>query len=361
MATPPFDIKNILRSVGQSAIAGSTNEWTDFQGEIESLVADYLSGDPAKEIAARERINAIEAGLGEEQGKLAKEFFETSALNSIRPSLANEQEVKAAKAAINSSLALAGVKTAAGIWQVLDAKFKEEGLDPPRVPEALSKNKILSTRLAEAQARETMPDRAISADFERQLAELQATGNARARSTGNIGQYQGNLQANRLRSDNALLQFAADSERRNAMERRETNQLLNQSIAEDRYRQNELWKGFNVENDRFNTSLRNLQAQRTSGLNNMFIGLDELASGYAQSQGLPQTPQYNAMQVALLGAPSNRQRMIDKYAGDMGNTEAYVDPTMYPERQFDNPWEFSVDELDNLSKFDPMKYSGFPF
>lgn len=358
----PFNIKDMLRNVGKSVTEGAKvadGDWSNFQSEIEALVAAVVSGDTAAEIKAKQRLSEIEESLGEEQGRYAREFYENSLLDSLPIDSGNDEQVKAAKAAINSSLALAGVKTGTGIWQILDAKFKEEGLKAPNFPEPLSKNNVLSDRLAESMAREKSPDRAISAEFERGLAALTGLNNARAQSTGNIGQYQGNLQANRVRENDALLRFAAEQERTNAGERQETNRLLSESIGEDRYRQDELWKQFGVLDDRHNQSLANLARQRSSGFNNMFIGLNELADGYAQSKSLPQM---NAMQAALMGAPSNQKKMAEY--SDNGNSQlydGYFSPTGFPERQPDNPWEFPVDEYDKLTKFNALPISGFPF
>ena len=256
-----------------------------------------------------------------------------------------DAQKKVLKAQFSSQLALGALQAGAGIAQIVNATKKGKELKAPNLPQTQSKNSLLSNQINKALVRSEQGDPKRTQFYKEQLAELEALNNQRAKSSGNSGQYLGNIQANAGRTNRALRQFTQDEDSRRRSDRGELNNLIRQSINEDFRLLSDNWRRYGAKERNYNQSFRAIQSQKNSGFNNAFIGAASLANsapGLAlmgngrqptpnhvndpvdlstltdngdihpynppvpRSSPNPQTPTFSIGNLGLMGAPSNR-------------------------------------------------------
>lgn len=248
--------------------------------QLNDLIQLMLSGSAVNELNARRRLDELKANLSDEEAVKLDEDFQARFVDALEDQTGkiDEDTQKVIKSTLAANMTLGALKAGAGIFQIIDANIRKKGLEPPKFPQLQPKNSRLSNRLADAQSRAEQGDPEIRAQFEKDMAHLDAIYDKRAQTTGNAGRYQSSVQANALQQSRQAGKFAADESQRRAGYRGELDSLIGMDINEDRYRQNERWRQFDVLNRRYEDSLNALQNQSNSGVQNLFAGLDDIAA-----------------------------------------------------------------------------------
>lgn len=275
--------------------------------QLKLIVAKAITGSAVDWKMAIRQLEELKGSLSKEDASDLESDFEammTDAVEARSGGTLSEEQRKAIKGAVASNMTLGTLKAGAGIFQIVDASLKKKNLDAPDFPELQAKNTRLSNRIADAQVRAEQGDPAIRAQFEKDMAFLESLYNERAKSSGNAGQYLSNVQGNALRQERKLGQFAAEEANRRGRYRGELDSLIGMDIRENNRLHNEKWRQFDVLNNRYERSLANLNAQSNSGVENLFVGLDQLAAGGRVLPFLERQKQADPVTFGDLGASS---------------------------------------------------------
>lgn len=261
----------------------------EYAPRIKELLAQQYDPTASLEdqLAAEKEIDQIREGIknsearnivGDLETRLVADMIEGT---SGKPVSGSQRDI--IKKTIMGKAGLAAIQAGAGIMQVLGANSKLKDLVPPKQPDDLKKNPQLSTLLSQQLSKAAQGDPQVRKSFEEGLAEQTAIANERAKSSGTIGQYTGNLQGNALRELRALRDFATDEANRKRQDTSLAGQLVQQSINEDFRIQDDKFRKYRVDNLNYLSSLNALQGQKNSGFNNLFVGLQNASEVFPYS------------------------------------------------------------------------------
>lgn len=267
----------------------NTNLAIDRDGEIRDLVAalflDASSGkpNPAEMLKAQMALDAMKENMSVTEKDRVDQLFAGHISNGVKgvapKTEDNSKALSYLKKELTADAIFSGLSAGVGLFQVIDATIKKGNLKPPRIPEKLTASKELQSQLTKAIYRsEQGINPKLKSYYESRVAEANEIDNFRAKATGNIGQFVGNIQGNAIQRSKAMQEFALKNEDEQRANRREVRALIGDELNEKQVLQNDEYRRFGIEESRYNRSLQNLDAQQGNGLDNLFGGAQSATS-----------------------------------------------------------------------------------
>ena len=241
-----------------------------------ALAKEHIAalGDPVKLAAISARYEAYMSGASEAD----KLSFDSAYNGAFVANGANTTEGKEKlQAILKGRTAIQALTAGVGLSQIIGANRKMKDQIAPKAPLRLEKNADLATQLNSAKSRQANGDVDLKRLFEGRLAESDLLANDRAKTTGQSGRFAANAQANSIRKNKTLQEFAAKESERRSGRRLETNQLIGRSINEDLSLKGLEHRQFASDQRDHQSNLNSLNQQRTSGIQNLFGALNRSA------------------------------------------------------------------------------------
>lgn len=327
--------------------------WQEHTEELKQIAAKIYTGTPKEQTEASQRLAQIKTEVGPKESQFVDEFFSKTILEGTAHAVTGkmtEQELEQLNKTVTTSAILSGIKAGTSITQIITGAYKKAGLEPPKLPPDIHKNQALANQITKTMTLAEQGDPVIRQFFTSKLAEQNAIDNARSKSLGNVGQVAGNIQANALRRNKTLLDYAKEENQFKAGARGELANLLRTSIAEDQAIQANQVNKFGILEKRHNRELDAAQSQVNSGFNNLFGTLNE-ASGFIPFIGAGKR-QRNQQQVAAGGPPPLDTGDLSPFPGDEQPALGDIDNLTPFEEQPDlNIRNFSNAELSLLPTY----------
>lgn len=249
----------------------------EYNQEIVDAIAEIIANpnDPTKTLKAYETLNGIKGKLPEAESTNVDFLVGQHLTNAIKPQVDSgaADQMNLLKKHLTVDAVFGAAQAGVGLFQVIDGIAKKNKLSPPKIPEKMQANPQLQSQLTKAiyKSGEGV-DPKMKSYYESKIAEANELDNHRAKSSGNIGQYTGNIQGNAIRRTKALKELALEDDQVQRQNRQEVRSLLGDKRAEDQMIQNDAYRNFGVKEGRFNRSLNAMNAQVGNGLENIFNG-----------------------------------------------------------------------------------------
>lgn len=267
--------------------------WKDFDPELRELAQAMLIGDRLRSEEVYERIDQITQGMNDKDAGRIKNLFTgyvSDGLSSVATGAEGSGGVdqkSVVKNLLTSSSLLNGLKTGAGIAQIIDGIAKKKNLTPPRLPDGYKKSDKLASEITKAIYRSEQGDPRMREAYDQKIAEANDIDNFRAKLSGNIGQYAANIQGNAIKRSKALNEFALANEEIKRRGRSDLNNLIDADIAEDRFIAGQEERMYRTQRDEYERGVQDIQRQINSGFNNTFKGLSGLSSDMGYLASIP--------------------------------------------------------------------------